>query len=52
MTKTKMMLLAGTALALTSGAGLAQEAATVAYLMPDQASTRYEEHEYPASRPR
>ncbi len=25
----------------------AQEAATVAFLMPDQASTRYEEHDYP-----
>lgn len=47
MTKTKLMLLAGTALALTSGAGLAQEAATVAFLMPDQASTRYEEHDFP-----
>lgn len=47
MTKTKLMLLAGTAVALTSGAGFAQEAATVAFLMPDQASTRYEEHDYP-----
>ena len=47
MTKTKLMLLAGTAIALTSGAGIAQEAATVAFLMPDQASTRYEEHDYP-----
>jgi len=47
MTKTKLMLLAGTAIAMTSGAGIAQEAATVAFLMPDQASTRYEEHDYP-----
>ncbi|MBA4491636.1 sugar ABC transporter substrate-binding protein [Paracoccus sp. S1E-3] len=29
------------------GAALAQEAATVAFLMPDQASTRYEEHDFP-----
>lgn len=29
------------------GAAMAQEAATVAFLMPDQASTRYEEHDYP-----
>lgn len=28
-------------------AATAQEAATVAFLMPDQASTRYEEHDYP-----
>lgn len=28
-------------------AAAAQEAATVAFLMPDQASTRYEEHDYP-----
>lgn len=28
-------------------AAVAQEAATVAFLMPDQASTRYEEHDYP-----
>ncbi|MBK4217526.1 sugar ABC transporter substrate-binding protein [Paracoccus caeni] len=32
---------------LMSGAVSAQEAATVAFLMPDQASTRYEEHDYP-----
>jgi len=42
-------LLAASALALTlsvSAAG-AQDAATVAFLMPDQASTRYEQHDYP-----
>ncbi|NHF71995.1 ABC transporter substrate-binding protein [Paracoccus xiamenensis] len=34
-------------MALSAGASLAQEAATVAFLMPDQASTRYEEHDFP-----
>ncbi|HEY4161639.1 MAG TPA: sugar ABC transporter substrate-binding protein [Dongiaceae bacterium] len=35
-------------LMLTGSAGLAQAAdGTVAFLMPDQASTRYEEHDYP-----
>ncbi len=33
--------------ALLGSAALAQEAATVAFLMPDQASTRYEEHDFP-----
>ena len=47
MTKTHIGLLAGTAMALTAAASFAQEAATVAFLMPDQASTRYEEHDYP-----
>ncbi|MFD1797846.1 sugar ABC transporter substrate-binding protein [Paracoccus aurantiacus] len=32
---------------LSAGAALAQDAATVAFLMPDQASTRYEEHDFP-----
>lgn len=35
------------AAALFGSAALAQEAATVAFLMPDQASTRYEEHDFP-----
>src|SRR5207344_785206 len=35
------------ALVLMSGAAWAQEAATVAFLMPDQASTRYEQHDFP-----
>jgi len=35
------------ALALTGSAASAQENATVAFLMPDQASTRYEQHDYP-----
>lgn len=30
-----------------AGAGAAQAATTVAFLMPDQASTRYEEHDWP-----
>ncbi len=32
---------------LLGGAAAAQEAATVAFLMPDQASTRYEQHDFP-----
>ena len=32
---------------LLGSAALAEGAATVAFLMPDQASTRYEEHDYP-----
>ena len=41
--------LAALALALSSGAVFAQDAAsgTVAFLMPDQASTRYEQHDFP-----
>ncbi|UXU75925.1 MULTISPECIES: ABC transporter substrate-binding protein [unclassified Paracoccus (in: a-proteobacteria)] len=42
--------LAAAPLALTTllaGAAMAQEAATVAFLMPDQASTRYEQHDFP-----
>lgn len=35
------------AAALLGSAVLAQEAATVAFLMPDQASTRYEQHDFP-----
>ena len=35
------------ALSLMSSAAWAQEDATVAFLMPDQASTRYEQHDYP-----
>lgn len=47
--KTYLTLAGASALALTalSGTASAQEAATVAFLMPDQASTRYEEHDYP-----
>ena len=33
--------------ALISGAAFAQTAGTVAFLMPDQASTRYEQHDFP-----
>jgi D-xylose transport system substrate-binding protein len=49
MTITTRTLLAATALsALGSAAALAQaDGSTVAFLMPDQASTRYEEHDYP-----
>lgn len=35
------------AAAVLGGSALAQEPATVAFLMPDQASTRYEEHDFP-----
>ncbi|WFU46811.1 ABC transporter substrate-binding protein [Sinorhizobium terangae] len=46
--KTIYYLLASTGLAVSlSSAAVAQESATVAFLMPDQASTRYEEHDYP-----
>ena len=46
--KTLTTLLASTGLALSLGsAAFAQENATVAFLMPDQASTRYEQHDYP-----
>ena len=47
--KTRYSIAAASALmaSLLGGAALAQEAATVAFLMPDQASTRYEEHDFP-----
>ena len=46
--KTSRKTLVGAfALALMSGAAWAQEDATVAFLMPDQASTRYEQHDFP-----
>ncbi len=46
--KTLTTLLASTGLVLSLGAAAsAQENATVAFLMPDQASTRYEQHDYP-----
>lgn len=49
MTKAKTILLAGAAITplLLATASFAQEAATVAFLMPDQASTRYEQHDFP-----
>ena len=46
--KIRSMLLATVGFAaLVSSSALAQEAATVAFLMPDQASTRYEQHDFP-----
>jgi D-xylose transport system substrate-binding protein len=39
--------LGAVAAALLAGTAFAQENATVAFLMPDQASTRYEEHDAP-----
>ena len=51
MTKFRMILAGATALTaglVASPAAFAQaDGATVAFLMPDQASTRYEEHDYP-----
>ena len=46
----KLMLMRAGALILGSTAGMATLAApsgTVAFLMPDQASTRYEQHDFP-----
>lgn len=47
--KTRYSIAAASALMATmfGAASMAQEAATVAFLMPDQASTRYEEHDFP-----
>ena len=46
--KTLTTLLVSTGLALSLGsAAFAQENATIAFLMPDQASTRYEQHDFP-----
>ena len=42
-----MMVMSAAAGAMFAGSAYAQEAATVAFLMPDQASTRYENHDYP-----
>lgn len=42
----KKFLLASVA-ALMPAASFAADGATVAFLMPDQASTRYEQHDYP-----
>ncbi|KRB60088.1 ABC transporter substrate-binding protein [Rhizobium sp. Root708] len=42
-----MLLLSAAAAAMFAGSALADDAATVAFLMPDQASTRYEQHDYP-----
>jgi D-xylose transport system substrate-binding protein len=36
-----------TALVGLAGSAIAQESGTVAFLMPDQASTRYEQHDFP-----
>lgn len=47
--KTRYSIVAASALmaSLIGSTATAQEAATVAFLMPDQASTRYEEHDFP-----
>ncbi len=47
MTYRKLSLMSATMLMALGGAAFAQEAATVAFLMPDQASTRYEQHDFP-----
>ena len=46
-TTTRLMATAALGLALSAGGALAQTKGTVAFLMPDQASTRYEEHDFP-----
>jgi len=46
--RARFMLMATAGLAaMVAGSAFAQDGATVAFLMPDQASTRYEEHDYP-----
>ena len=47
MKTSRKTLVGALALALMSGAAWAQDDATVAFLMPDQASTRYEQHDFP-----
>ncbi|MBB4010149.1 ABC transporter substrate-binding protein [Allorhizobium taibaishanense] len=47
MTFRSMLLTSIAVAAMVSGTARAQEAATVAFLMPDQASTRYEKHDFP-----
>lgn len=47
MTFRSTLLVTTAVAAMFSGSAFAQEAATVAFLMPDQASTRYENHDYP-----
>ncbi|MBB3962940.1 ABC transporter substrate-binding protein [Rhizobium metallidurans] len=47
MTYRKLSLASATMLIALGGAAFAQEASTVAFLMPDQASTRYEQHDFP-----
>lgn len=48
MTRTTLMAAVSLlGLGAISAPGFAQDAATVAFLMPDQASTRYEEHDWP-----
>ncbi|WP_371328478.1 sugar ABC transporter substrate-binding protein [Pantoea sp. 1.19] len=47
------MLMASVAVMMgMSSQALAEDAATVAFLMPDQASTRYEQHDYPGFKAR
>ncbi|MBB4952112.1 D-xylose transport system substrate-binding protein [Agrobacterium vitis] len=42
-----IMMMSVAAVGMFASAASAQEKATVAFLMPDQASTRYENHDYP-----
>jgi len=42
-----ILVASAAALVCVAGAAQAAESATVAFLMPDQASTRYEQHDYP-----
>lgn len=47
MKKYSLSVAAGALIALAGTTALAQTSGTVAFLMPDQASTRYEEHDFP-----
>ena len=46
-TYASLFALSAAAQLMMAGASFAAEGATVAFLMPDQASTRYEQHDYP-----
>jgi D-xylose transport system substrate-binding protein len=43
----KMLAISAISLAILSNGVLAAPSGTVAFLMPDQASTRYEQHDFP-----
>ena len=47
MMKTPILMTTALAGVFVAGAALAQTSGTVAFLMPDQASTRYEQHDFP-----
>ena len=47
MKTSRRTMIGAVAATLMTGTAWAQDNATVAFLMPDQASTRYEQHDYP-----